>query len=156
MKHKINILFESDPEAAGIEVRICAPERDEYVEALIERISDQPPETLTVTEANGNMIKISKSDIISASVNGKLLQIITEKDRFIVRQALHDFEKILDARSFVRISRYEIVNLDKVEKFDFTLGGTLRLELPDGMETWASRRNIPLIRKKLIEKEQVK
>ena len=49
MKHKINILFESDPEAAGIEVRICAPERDEYVEALIERISDQPPETLTVT-----------------------------------------------------------------------------------------------------------
>ena len=69
-----------------------------------------------------------------------------------MRQSLHDFEKKLDADNYVGISRYEIINLDKVRKFDFTLGGTLRLELAGGMETWASRRNIPLIRKKLLKK----
>ena len=50
----------------------------------------------------------------------------------------------------------EIVNLDKVLRYDFTLAGTLRLELTGGIETWASRRCIPVIRKRLQGKEDVR
>ena len=66
---------------------------------------------------------------------------------------IHSLKSALDAQRFVRISRYELVNLDMVRKFDFTLGGTLRLELAGGMETWASRRCIPAIRARLKGKE---
>ena len=66
---------------------------------------------------------------------------------------MNEIEKKLTDKRFVRISRYEIVNLDKIIKYNFTLGGTLRLEFSSGMETWASRRNIPIIRKKLTERE---
>ena len=117
------------------------------------RLSDLAPETLTVFDADELQRMIPLEDIISASVNGKLVNIVTEDGSYYTRQTLRNLEPLLGTRRFVRISRYEIVNLDKVLRFDFTLAGTLRLELCGGMETWASRRNIPMIRKKLLERE---
>ena len=153
MKHRLKISFEADPSADGVEVTVRARERDGEIDALMERISGEAQETLVVNVADGSLIRISPKDVVSVSVNGKLVQIVTGSDRYTVRQPLHEFEERLEAGRFVRISRYEIVNLDKVTKFDFTLGGTLRLELAGGMETWASRRNSPLIRKKLMKGE---
>lgn len=150
---KLNIRFETDLTLEGIDVLIRAREKDADVTALIERIGNKTPDLLTVTGSDGALMKISPFDVVLVSVNGKTVQIVTEKDRYTLRTALQAFEERLETGRFVRISRYEIVNLDKVLKFDFTLGGTLRLELAGGMETWASRRNIPLIRKKLLEKE---
>ena len=106
-----------------------------------------------MTAVDGTGIRIDPDEIVSVSVYGKLSQIVTEEERHTVRQTLQSLESKLQNGRFVRISRHEIVNLDKVKKYDFTLGGTLRLELAGGMETWASRRNIPLIRKKLLERE---
>ena len=54
---------------------------------------------------------------------------------------------------FLRVSRFEIIDLKKVRKYDFTLGGTLRIEFDNGMETWASRRYIPLIKERLTKEE---
>ena len=148
---KIRVLFEEDPSLKEIEVRVRAPERDAETDALIARISNEAPEALVVTGEDGALIKLLPDEIISVSVSGKFVRIVTENQCCAVRQPLQTFEDKLETAKFVRISRYEIVNLDKVLKFDFTLGGTLRLELAGGMETWASRRNIPLIRKKLME-----
>ena len=153
MKKKLKISFEADPSVNEVEVIVRARERDGEIDALIERITEKAPETLTVTDADGALIKLSPADVVLVSVSGKLVEIVTESERFTVRQPLHEFEQKLEAGRFVRISRYEIVNLDKVKRFDFTLGGTLRLELVGGMETWASRRNIPMIRKKLTKGE---
>ena len=147
----IKVIFEEDPSSDQIEVRIRAPEKDKEVTDLIERISVLPPDTILAADRDGSLKRINVREIVSVSVAGKQAQIITEDERYTVRQPLQSFEDVLEARRFVRISRYEIINLDKVRKFDFTLAGTLRIELAGGMETWASRRNIPLIRKKLTE-----
>ena len=153
MKNDIKVRFEKNEDAECIEVIVRAPERSGDVDRLMHLISGAPPELIVTEDKSGALIKLAPSDIVSVSVSGKTLQIATETERYTVRRPLHDFEKKLDASNFVGISRHEIINLDKVIKFDFTLGGTLRLELAGGMETWASRRNIPLIRKKLLNKE---
>ena len=62
-------------------------------------------------------------------------------------------ESEIMSRSFLRVSRFEIINLKMVRKYDFTIGGTLRIEFQDGMETWASRRFIPLIKERLSREE---
>ncbi len=152
MKRNTRILFEQDPSLDNIEITVRAPERDEETDRLIGQItalSGTEPEKMTVTGEDGSLIRIRTADIVLLSVSGKKVHIVTDRDRYTVRQPLQSLEEGLASKRFVRISRYEIVNLDKVVKFDFTLGGTLRLELAGGMETWASRRNIPLIRKKL-------
>ncbi|MER2235290.1 MAG: LytTR family DNA-binding domain-containing protein, partial [Candidatus Limivicinus sp.] len=90
-----------------------------------------------------------ESEIILASVDGKSVRIITADGKWLSRQTLQSLEETLDSHTFIRISRYEIVNLRKVARYDFTISGTLRLELEGGMETWASRRCIPEIRRRL-------
>ena len=147
VKDKIKIIFNTDPDSDGIEVYIKAAEKDKDVEELINRISGGVSVFITATDADGAQIKIMTDEIVYVSVSGKLVQIVTENERYTVRQSLQTIESKLEKLRFMRISRYEIVNLDKVRKYDFTLAGTLRLELVGGMETWASRRSIPAIRK---------
>ena len=84
------------------------------------------------------------------------MRIITGDGSWYTRQTLQSLENMLDKNHFLRISRFEIVNLNKVLRYDFTLAGTLRLELAGGIETWASRRCIPAIRKRLLGREDAR
>ena len=149
---EIRTWFEQCPELEQIEVVIRAAARDADVDRLLRQLSESTAEPLTVTAATGELMRVSANDIVSAAVFNKLTLIVTENGRYTVRQSLQSLEKDLEGGRFVRVSRHELVNLDKVRKFDFTLDGTLRLELVGGMETWASRRNIPLIRKMLTDR----
>ena len=144
---RINVTFVPDPGTEQIDVTVRAPGLDGEVEALIRRIEGRR-DVIAVTDSDGAQQIIETGELVSVSVHGKHLLFVTENERFLSRQSLQNIEEELDDR-FVRISRYELVNIEKVRKFDFTLSGTLRLELTGGMETWASRRCRPLIRKRL-------
>ena len=125
------VRFELDPSLEDVEVLIRAPAEDGEVAALLE------------------LLGAPADQIVSASVDGKLVNIVTEDGSWYTRRTLQSLEDALDERRFLRVSRYEIVNLTKVQRYDFTVAGTLRLELAGGMETWASRRCIPEIRRRL-------
>ena len=150
---KIRIRFEQACAEAEIEVLIRASERDAQVDALMERVSGQPPDALTATDGEGALVRLAPEKIILISVRGNHTRIETEQGVYTLRQTLQSIERILDDRRFLRISRSELVNMDKVEKFDFTIQGALRLELTGGIETWASRRCIPAVRKRIKGKE---
>ena len=145
----IRIRFEQDPALADIEITVRASGQDAEVTALMEKITGRESRTLTVLDGRGNLKTLAESEIILASVDGKSVRIITADGKWLSRQTLQSLEETLDSRTFIRISRYEIVNLRKVTRYDFTISGTLRLELEGGMETWASRRCIPEIRRRL-------
>ncbi|MBQ9383363.1 MAG: LytTR family transcriptional regulator DNA-binding domain-containing protein [Ruminiclostridium sp.] len=149
---KINVRFETDTKLDSIDVTVRASEKDIEVSALIDRINSDGGDTIAVTGGNITDV-VSASDIVLLTVDGKSVNVITENDRFTARQPLSALENTLDKKRFVRISRYEIINLSKVVRYDFTLSGTLRIELLGGMETWASRRCIPEIRRHLAGKE---
>ena len=149
---EITLRFEPDPNLDRIDVVIRAAARDEEVTALMARLSEPPSDSLLVFDGLGNLRALSPNSIILASVEGRLVNIITENGSWYTRQSLQSLQDTLDKKRFLRISRFEIVNLDKVLRYDFTLAGTLRLELAGGIETWASRRCIPAIRKRLLGK----
>ena len=150
---KLSVRFERDPSLDHIDVVVRAPEQDAAVTELMDKLSGNPPDTLTVFDGYGNIRSLRAEDIILASVDGKLVNVVTADGSWYTRRTLQSLEEALDPRRFVRISRYELVNIGKVVRFDFTIGGTLRLELMGGMETWASRRCIPAIRRRLTGKE---
>ncbi len=149
---RIKLTFERDESLEDINVIVRAPEEDSQVKDLMQRLGASGTQTIAVTGSGGTLDIVRVSDIILLSVNDKQTSIITENNRYTARQSLNSIESCLDPAEFVRISRYEIVNLSKVVRYDFTLGGTLRIELAGGMETWASRRCIPQIRRKLAGK----
>ena len=150
---EIKVRFERDETLQHTDVLIRAPERDAEINALIGRISGEAPDMLTAAGADGALCQIAADDVVTVCANGKQTQLVKESASSTLRQTLQSVEDALDAQKFVRISRYELVNIGKIRKYDFTLAGTLRRELAGGMETWASRRCIPAIRKRLNGKE---
>ena len=107
---------------------------------------------MTVLDRDNCSCVIDEEEIVFASADGKNVRITATSGIYFAKQSLQSIEKLL-SRKFLRVSRFELVNLTKVYKYDFTIGGTLRIEFNNGMETWASRRYIPLIRQRLSGEE---
>ncbi len=78
-----NIRFERDPSLDHIEVVIRAPERDETVAELMEKLADKPPDKLMVFNASGIKQAITTREIIFASADGKLVNLVTKDGREI-------------------------------------------------------------------------
>ena len=116
------------------------------VTSTLADISGQPPDSLTVTDTDGITRHIVTDDLIAVSVRDKLTLLTTEDGRYTVRQPLQNMERALDPGRFLRISRHELINRDKIERFEFMSNGMLRLELTGGIETWVARRCIPEVR----------
>lgn len=150
---RINILFEPDATSDQINIIVRASEMDSQVSQIIEMLNDSRIERFTVLDSNKCPCVINESDIIFISAEGKQMRIVSVSGVFTAKQTLQTFEQLL-GKSFLRISRFEIINLRKVRKYDFTIIGTLRIEFENGMETWASRRYIPLIKERLSREEE--
>lgn len=149
---KINVRFERDQSTDDIDVVIRAAEKDDQVVSLIEKLSTRESVKLTVLDRNNCSCVIGEDDIVFVSADGKNVRVTATSGIYCAKQSLQSIEELL-SRKFLRVSRFELINLSMVQKYDFTIVGTLRIEFNNGMETWASRRYIPLIRQRLSGEE---
>lgn len=145
---KINVRFEKEKTLGEIEIVIRADRRDGQIDSLIEALTHHEPVRLTALGQDNCPRVIDERDIVFVSADGKNVKIIAVHGKYRAKQSLQHIEELL-SRQFLRVSRFEIINLDMVRKYDFTLMGTLRIEFENGMETWASRRYIPMIKERL-------
>ena len=146
---KIRLRFKKDSSLDYIDILISASEKDVDIETLVKRIRPDRSEQFTVLDEYDRSCVISEDEILYVTSDAKNVRIFTAKAQYRARQSMQNMEKILGDRMFLRISRFEIVNLSKVVQYDFTIAGSLRIEFENGNETWASRRYIPIIREKI-------
>ena len=149
---KINVRFEADKTIDDVEIVIRAAEKDDQIVSLIEKLSAGESVKLTLLDRNNCSCVIDEEEIVFVSADGKNVRITSTGGIYCAKQSLQSIEELL-SRKFLRVSRFELINLSMVRKYDFTIGGTLRIEFSNGMETWASRRYIPLIRQRLSGEE---
>lgn len=149
---KINVRFERDKSTNDIDVVIRAAEKDDQVLSLIEKLSTLESVKLSVLDRDNCTCVIGEDEIVFVSADGKNVRVTATGGIYCAKQSLQRIEQLL-SRKFLRVSRFELINLSMVRKYDFTIGGTLRIEFKNGMETWASRRYIPLIRQRLSGEE---
>ena len=149
---KINVRFEADKTIDDVEIVIRAAEKDDQIVSLIEKLSARGSVKLTLLDRNNCSCVIDEDEIVLVSADGKNVRVTATSGIYCAKQSLQSIEELL-SRKFLRVSRFELINLSMVRKYDFTIGGTLRIEFSNGMETWASRRYIPLIRQRLSGEE---
>ncbi len=149
---KINVRFEADKTIDDVEIVIRAAEKDDQIVSLIEKLSAGESVKLTLLDRNNCSCVIDEEEIVLVSADGKNVRVTATGGIYCAKQSLQSIEELL-SRKFLRVSRFELINLSMVRKYDFTIGGTLRIEFSNGMETWASRRYIPLIRQRLSGEE---
>lgn len=149
---KLKVRFEQDKTLNDIEIVVRASEENAQVKELIDSLAHREGEKLTLLDEGGNSCVVDEKDIVFLSADGKKVSVIANSGIYFAKQSLQNIEKIM-SRDFLRVSRFELINLKMVSKYDFTIGGTLRIEFKNGMETWASRRYIPIIKERLSGEE---
>ena len=92
---------------------------------------------------------LSQRDIVRVYVEARRVRIGTEKGIFESHKSLSYLEQLLNPERFIRISRFEIVNIRKIASFDFSRAGTVHIRFDDGTVTWAARRHVRTIQQVL-------
>lgn len=117
-------------------------ETQQIVETLSEKKS-----TILVGIKDNKMQILEPSNIITIYSLNKKVVAITTTGEYILKNRLYELENILDKNVFIRISNSEIINLKNIMNLDFSLSGTICINLKNGIKTYTSRRYMSKIKK---------
>ncbi|MBP5728402.1 MAG: LytTR family transcriptional regulator DNA-binding domain-containing protein [Clostridia bacterium] len=151
MKDAVDIEIRIDPDCHDPVILIRTDQKTQEVENIVHAIencmdSRYPP---FVGYRDNAMELLSQRDIVMVYVESRKVQIRTEKGTFDSRRSLSYLEQLLNPERFIRISRFEIVNIRKIASFDFSMAGTVHILFDDGTVTWAARRYVRSIQQAL-------
>ena len=152
MSDEIDIHLEIDPSYKKTEIIIHTSRRSEAIDHMISAIQNnlQKEQRPVISAYKGDSLTfLDQRHILRIYTENRKVFICAETGTFEARQYLQDVEKLLDQKHFVRISRFEIVNLRKVADFDYGNTGTIRISFIDGSYTWVSRRYVQSIQQAL-------
>lgn len=144
----MQIEIEIDSKYTEPKVIVLADKMTDEISDIVRKLSGDAPESIAGF-SDGKAVLLDQSDIIRIYAAGGKVYAVTEKEEYQVRMRLYELEKRLDAKSFVRISNSEIVNLKKTREFDLSLAGTIRVALADGTFSYVSRRYVSKIKRVL-------
>lgn len=129
-------------------VQIYSKNRTKQVDSIISAIenvsnNEYPP---IATQSEGKLSFISQSDIYRIKTEGRKVLVQTKNETFETKSTLSSVEEKLDAERFFRISQSEIINLHKVDSFDFSISGTISVTFLNGETSWVSRRRVKALK----------
>lgn len=151
MKDRVKVRIELDPSCHTPEVVIRTDQETELVKSLVsvmERWTKTDPSRIAVSNGNATLL-LSQEDILRVYTEPRKLIVCTAKGTFEARFSLQEMENMLNPDSFVRISRFEIINMEKVSGFDVSVSGTIQVTFDDGSSTWVARRYVRAIEQRL-------
>ena len=151
MKDKLKVRIDLDVGCASPEVIIRTAEKTEFVEklvSLIERYAKNDVPRIAVLNGNATVL-LDQMDIFRVYTETRKLMVRTVRGTFEARCSLKEMEKTLDSESFVRISRFEIINMERVSGFDVSFSGTIQVKFDDGSATFVARRYVQTIEQRL-------
>lgn len=151
MKRSIKLTIDIDPSIEEPEVIIKSNKESSLIKkiaSIIQQYTEQerPP---ILAYRDDTEIMVDQLDIIRVYVEQRRLVVCTHEGRLQMKCTLRELEGMLDSDWFVRISRYEIINLNWVANFDLSFKGTIKVVFEDGNFTWVSRRFVGSVEYKL-------
>lgn len=128
------------------EIIIYAHQKNELI-CEIERMAEGQAVQL-VGYFMDELVKLVPSEVYCFTVeNGKLYAICEDK-KYLIKARLYNIEEMLDNK-FIKINQSSIANIDKIQKFDASISGTLKVIFKNGHTDYVSRRNIKNVKERL-------
>lgn len=132
-----------------MEIHVCNHTLTKTVEALVEDISGMVNANEVGTDARGEKVLLNLKDMVRFYAENQKVMAQDEKGVYSIHPKLYELEEKLDKRLFMRISKSEIVNLQKISRLDMNVAGTIKIIMKDGTESYTSRRNVSRLKKQL-------
>ncbi|MBQ9750893.1 MAG: LytTR family transcriptional regulator DNA-binding domain-containing protein [Clostridia bacterium] len=141
MKYKIYIDREREEE-----ILIYAHEKNHLVERIEELILEQQRDILAF--GDGEVVRLCEDEIFCFVVEEGRVFALTERDKFQLKMRLYQLEEQFSDR-FVKINQSCLVNVDKIARFDASIGGSLKVTLKNGYKDYISRRQMRTVKDRI-------
>lgn len=137
-----------DERYADPKVTIHTRERTAQVENIISAIENASENEFPLLPGydNDKVVLISQRDIIRVYTENRRIIIQTADRSYYTNKTLSAVEDMLNPQRFFRISQSELINLYKVKSFEFTITGTIGVELENNTKTWVARSRVKAIK----------
>lgn len=151
MQNKINIRVEIDPSCDEPEVVIRAKEKTKQIDEIIAAIGQCGRERFQRITVYRDAVSylLDQKDIFRLYTENRKVIVCTQSGTYEARVSLQGLEELLNPEFFVRISRFELINLNRVRSFDMSITGTIKMIFEDGSSTWVARRCVRAIEQRL-------
>ena len=151
MKETVNIEVRIDPDCHDPVILIRTDQKTQEVENIVHAIENcvESRYPLIAAYRDNTMELLSQRDIVRVYVEARRVRIGTEKGIFESHKSLSYLEQLLNPERFIRISRFDIDNIPKIARLDFSRAGTVHIRFDDGTVTWAARRHVRTIQQVL-------
>ncbi len=127
-------------------VVIYAREKSELVKQ-IQTLTEQKDASL-LGYKDSEIVKLNPDDVECISViNNKLFAICTD-GQYLLKERLYLVEEKMPD-NFVKINQSCIANIKKMERFDTSISGTLKIRFKSGHTDYVSRRQLKTIKERL-------
>lgn len=149
--NNVRVRVELDPACGTPEVVIRTDRETELVKKLaaaVERCARRDGPPVTVYDGN-TALRLDTDRILRIYTQPRKVMVCTGSRTYESRCSLQEMETLLGAERFVRISRFEIINMERVIGFDVSVSGTIQVRFEDGSATWVARRYVHAIEQRL-------
>ncbi|MDY3005672.1 LytTR family DNA-binding domain-containing protein [Anaerococcus porci] len=127
-------------------VKIYTPSYSKDIESIQKSLENLNKNVL-VGFKDGEVYILDYKDIVRFTTNDKKIYIETLDNRFMTRLRLYQIEERVDNKYFLKISRYEIINIEYVKRLDLSFKGTIAIEFKNGEVSYVSRRYLKEFKK---------
>jgi len=141
--------IEQNPTYGDIEVLITCPVKNKIVERIVSLIKSVDTQIECYSDDSIKLVNVSDIYYIE-SVDGKTV-VCCEKDNYFVKSRLYQIYEKLRDNGFIQISKYCILNINKLDKFRPLDNNRLEAALSNGVYLCITRKYISGIKQILRE-----
>lgn len=115
----------------------------EKIKALVQESTNE-----LVGYKDQQIMPLTPADVVCFLTEGGKLFALTDSEKWQLRQRLYEIEAVLGA-DFVKINQSCIANIKKIDRFEVTLGGALRVIFKNGHRDFVSRRQLKFVKERM-------
>lgn len=141
MKYKIVIGDEQQEQ-----VLIYAHKKTKLIEEIERLLLDNATDLIGYKDKSAVVLKLS--DVYCFLVQDNQVYALTENEQLQLKFRLYQVEEKLP-ESFIKINQSCIANIKKIERFDTSISGSLRVRFKNGYTDYVSRRQIKNVKERL-------
>ena len=140
---KCEIIIDSECEE---KVVVFAREENDTVKEIRRLLEQDPTELLGFS--GEEIVKLKLTDLHCISIIDGKVYALCETERYLLKERLYVLEEKLP-ENFVKINQSCLANIKKMERFDTSISGTLKIRFKCGHTDYVSRRQLKLIKERL-------